>query len=189
MDNSDSLPAIPSPDPLDLAQRIAEFHGTAYRYLAQRLASAAQESKNATLAKIGVTKDSLDRWRWQSQPFRELDNAIEYGDLPLRAHVATAILQDQAPRSAANLGEMANATAKTDRQLQAKLQANVKVLEAVGVLRQGAGVQVNVDARRIDVAARELWEQRGKRAWRGEKEGPGDVKAPSGGGGEALPQS
>ena len=97
---------VPLPPPADLdhlAEKISQFHGTAYRYLAQRLASAAQESKNATLAKIGVTKDSLDRWRWQSQPFRELDNAIEHGDLSLRIALATAIIQEQAPRSAGNL--------------------------------------------------------------------------------------
>ena len=78
---------------------------------------------------------------------------------------------------------MANNHAKTDRQLQVKLQANVKVLEAVGVLKQGGGVQVTVDNRRIDVAARELWERRGKRSWRGEsalEEHQDDGKAPEG---------
>ena len=61
---------------------------------------------------------------------------------------------------------MANKAAGTDRQLQVAFQANVKVLEATGVLKQGGNVQVHVDNRRLDILAREEWTKRGQYAWR-----------------------
>lgn len=144
----------------ELAQRIANFSGTQYKYLAQRLRCGATEPKTQSLETIGVSRASLDRWRWNSPEFKALDDAIEAGDFALRSQLAVAILTDQSPQSALNICDIANVQASTDRQLQAKLQANVKVLEAVGILKQGNGIAVNIDNRRIDSVAIAAWQQR-----------------------------
>ena len=178
--------AIPALSRQEIEATLEHLTPAQLRYL-----EAVQEapSKSQACQTAGIAQATLYDWRCSIPAFKALDDTISLNqDVNCRTAIAKAILGQHAPKASLRIVELSQAPAKTDRQLQVALQASVKVLEAVGVLKQGAGVQVNVDARRIDVAARELWEKRGKRAWRGEK-GPGDGKAPPEGGGEAQPQS
>ena len=172
-------------DAESLAQQMASLTRSQYRYLAML---PQHQTKSECIAALGLSRDTLDRWRSMFPIFKQLDDLIFSGHYATRVELAHNIIREAAPQAALGMVDDAVMPAQTDRQLQVRQQARVRILEAVGVLKQGASVQVNVDARRIDVAARELWEKRGKRAWRGEKD-PGDEKAPSGGGGEAQPQS
>ena len=103
--------------------------------------------------------------------FREVDDAIWKADYLLRVELARAILQEHAPKAALNLVEMSDQDAATDREKQVRYQAAVKVLEAAGVIKADKGVTVNVDSRRIDIRAKQLWAQGGRQRWLTGKDG------------------
>ena len=166
MTSQEALAPLPSLE--DLSKRIAAFSGAQYRYFAERLRDCAA-SKSEILRRIDRAWATLSDWRCETPGFRETDDAITQGNFTLRSELASVILQHQGPQSAINLADMANKPATSDRQLQVAFQANVKVLEAVGVLKTGTGIQVNVDNRRVDVYAKERWLAGGQDAWRNRK--------------------
>ena len=165
--SANGVPAV-APATEDLAETIGRFTGRQYRYL---VALPQHKIKLDALRSIGVTRDALDKWRSTVPGFREVDDAIWKADSLLRVELARAILQEHAPKAALNLVEMSDQDAATDREKQVRYQAAVKVLEAAGVIKADKGVTVNVDSRRIDIRARQLWAQGGRQRWLTGKDG------------------
>lgn len=133
------------------------------RYLTY-LADAETRQEAATKAEVSL--ESVYTWRSRLPGFQAIDDAIADGRHSLRTEVATSLLRQYSAKAALDLTTMASMDAKTDRQLQAKLQAIVKVLEASNVITRNPAVQVNIDNRRIDQAAITRWQHQGQGQWK-----------------------
>ena len=161
------LALSPTPSLEQVTTALDSFTAGQLRYL-----EALQEttSKNQACLKAGVSIDCVYKWRSTFPDFKALDDAWSLRqDVHHRTAIAKAILGQHAPKASLRIVKMAEAEGTTDRQLQVAFQANVKVLEAVGVLKTGSGIQVNVDNRRVDVYAKERWLSGGQDAWRSRK--------------------
>lgn len=165
---SSSLPAL---TPEAIAAHIAGWPRNCQSYIMARLRDPERPKADICRDVVGLDPQATYRWRHGGlygpgvAGFAELDDAITQGKPMLQLEMANATMLNSAPMVAEMLVRRATEEIKpeTDRQLQVAHQSRVTVLEAVGLLKKAP--IVNIDNRRVDVRAMELWQQGGAAAW------------------------
>jgi hypothetical protein len=146
----------------ELAERMASFTPKQFRYLT---ALPTVGTKRAAAGIAGIDIHTPYIWRSSVPGFREVDDAISQGN-HLRTELAKSILQESSADAALKMVSLSQIDAKSDKELNVSLNASTKILESNGLLKNTSNVTVNVDARRIDVRAKQLWDSGGSRSWR-----------------------
>mgnify|MGYP003147538523 CR=1 FL=1 len=146
----------------ELAERMASFTPKQFRYLT---ALPTVGTKRAAAGIAGIDIHTPYIWRSSVPGFREVDDAISQGN-HLRTELAKSILQESSADAALKMVSLSQIEAKSDRELNVSLNASTKILESNGLLKNASNVTLNIDARRLDVRAKQLWNSGGSRSWR-----------------------
>jgi hypothetical protein len=146
----------------ELASRMASFTPKQFRYLT---ALPTVGTKRAAAGIAGIDIHTPYIWRSSVPGFREVDDAISQGN-HLRTELAKSILVESSAEAALKMVSLSQIDAKSDKELNVSLNATTKILESNNLLKNTSNVTVNVDARRLDVRAKQLWDSGGSRSWR-----------------------